>query len=610
MGLLDFGGKVLLEYKADTSDAKAKIKELSGEQKKAAEAELKAIEQTNKGYEDRIKKLASFAVSVAATGAVLKLAFEGLEIAGKKADLSASLAGISIDKLKIATRGMATEMELMTQAAGYNQGQFKLNQEQMEDVTAAAVALGERGLGSAAEASEALTAALVTGRTRGLERFGIAVYEGGNALETHNAILQKASELHKELATSTLDAADKAGIAKNKWSDSMSNMKESLATFASGMTPVIEAASNMVEWLNKIGAVGPVAVGALALALTKNPTIAAIALAFEAADSVGGSGKDLWEANKKMSSANWAKNWTSQFGKPATPATAKGGGLDFDLSSVSVKSLPDLEKAKAKAKEWAEFLKKLSDEQAKKLTDDLVERLQGEVGSYTDVNTVSLGNYDDTRGILDAANGPGGAVQRNQQHFEDMISQRRNKAHLSYLEQVIGPVDQFDVYASAFGMLSGAISTSMTAWIDGTTGAGEAIKKFIASSLKSLALEAGINSLKQLALAATYASTPGMQFWVPGALKSAALWGGVAIAAGAGAAALAGGGSSGGAGAGGAGGARPSAPQTPSAGGADSGRQMIIVYSDAFAEDSARKRQLQAKRMVAAALGGSGAVDE
>ncbi len=188
--------------------------------------------------------------------------------------------------------------------------------------------------------------------------------------------------------------------------------------------------------------------------------------------------------------------------------------------------------------------------------------------------------------------------------LQTRIDESKSKQRISYLDQMFGGLEQFDAYQRAFEALSGAVTSGLEAWIDGTGGAGEAIKKFTAGMLKSLAIEGATNALKYLALAASYAATPGMQFWVPGALKSAAAWGAVAVAAGVGAHELGGGG-------GGGGGAGARSPTQTGYGGVGGGAQPqgqtnVIVYGDSFAEDSPRQRQLKAKRVVQSALAGSG----
>ncbi len=174
----------------------------------------------------------------------------------------------------------------------------------------------------------------------------------------------------------------------------------------------------------------------------------------------------------------------------------------------------------------------------------------------------------------------------------------------SFLADKFGPLSDFDAYREAFDLLSTTVAGSFSAWIDGSMGVGEAAKKGIAEFLKGTAIEASVNALKSLAMAATYAFTPGMQFWVPGALKSAAAWGAVAVAAGAGSRALGsgGGGSGGGATAPGGGISTGTGGSAP----AQQGSNVTIVYGQDFTNQSSRQRALHAERIVNEAKGAGG----
>ena len=89
MGLLDFGSKIVSTYKADTSDHKAKIRELSGIEKQAAQDQLKHIESKNKGLEGQIKMLGKVTVAFGAIAVAGKIAFDAIEFSGRRADLQA-----------------------------------------------------------------------------------------------------------------------------------------------------------------------------------------------------------------------------------------------------------------------------------------------------------------------------------------------------------------------------------------------------------------------------------------------------------------------------------------------------------------------------------------
>lgn len=83
MGLLDFGANVILKLKADTSDAKAKLKELSGEERKLAESRLAAQEAENKSLEKKAKNWQMAAQAVGAVTAAYVIGSKGLDAYAK-----------------------------------------------------------------------------------------------------------------------------------------------------------------------------------------------------------------------------------------------------------------------------------------------------------------------------------------------------------------------------------------------------------------------------------------------------------------------------------------------------------------------------------------------
>lgn len=190
--------------------------------------------------------------------------------------------------------------------------------------------------------------------------------------------------------------------------------------------------------------------------------------------------------------------------------------------------------------------------------------------------------------------GPNGAMrQRNR----DAYGAYNKGKEQSFLEKTFGPVDQFDLYAQGFQMLSGAVGASLSAWIDGSMSAGQAFKKFIGEALKGLAVQMSMEALKHGAYA-----LGSLAF---GDFRGAAQHGQAAglFAVGAAAAAVAAREFGTGAKAPAAGGRAPNV--TGARGGGTREPERIIVYSDAFAEDNARGRQLQAERMVQRAYGNS-----
>lgn len=88
--ILGLGANVVLNLRADTSQAKAALKDLSGEERKAAEAALKLTEAENKRLETKAKRWQFIGQSIGAVSAVMGVAKSGLEAYAKKGDEAAA----------------------------------------------------------------------------------------------------------------------------------------------------------------------------------------------------------------------------------------------------------------------------------------------------------------------------------------------------------------------------------------------------------------------------------------------------------------------------------------------------------------------------------------
>jgi hypothetical protein len=90
MGLLEFGANVLLRMKADTTQAKAALKDLSGEEKKAAQAAIDHAEKTNKAIERKAKAWQFAAQAVGGVTAAYAVGKSGLEAYAKTSEHAAA----------------------------------------------------------------------------------------------------------------------------------------------------------------------------------------------------------------------------------------------------------------------------------------------------------------------------------------------------------------------------------------------------------------------------------------------------------------------------------------------------------------------------------------
>ncbi|MBP9863754.1 MAG: hypothetical protein KBD62_37765, partial [Kofleriaceae bacterium] len=183
MGLGGLGsiveGVVALRYEANIDQAKAKVKELSGEQKKAAKEAVQAYKEQGEAWK---KHVADFAKGAAAITAGYLVAKNGLQAMREEQRLLAGSAGVDIDGLSKAWGGLRTQVELMTFAQAGHQGAWKLTSAQLEQVTAGMRALEKKGFESQ-QVFDKFTEIIKKGKLEGLDEFGLSLKSTGNQSE-------------------------------------------------------------------------------------------------------------------------------------------------------------------------------------------------------------------------------------------------------------------------------------------------------------------------------------------------------------------------------------------------------------------------------------------
>lgn len=631
MSIIDMFSKVTTVYKADTTQHRLAIRELSGDQKKAAQEELKRIEAGNAGIDNQVKKLGKLAIVVGAVGVAAKVAFDSLEFAGRRADLQATANIESMEGLKKATRGLMTETQLLEAAAKIQQGTMKLSQKEMESVTGAMTALGEKG-NDAAAVTEAFTTALVTGKTKGLKAFGIEVYEGGNRLETHNAILAKAAELTKDFSKESLDGADKMSQAKVKFADATDNLKVSIGKAAESLTPLVTGFSSLVQSLTDVGAIGPVAIGALALAITGNPAIAAI-IALGSMDGAADS-EDLGNTKGALFGEKYNTHRRDRVNRqmglggleasqrlnqqvlglrpvldgemtvdvkdlPGTPRKGKGGPGPYDRAADAYSRSIAATEALQDALIQAGFAS----------ADALDEAAATQRREHGDASrTAQAGRDKDSSDSLELTRERLREVSRVIQETSDFMEMKNAGPTLG--ERLFGSVTEIDAYKESWSALTGVVGEGYDMMVDGATDIGKAIKMSVADSIKAIGKKMMIRGLEETAEGVSALAGIATAGLAPGHFLAAGKWFAGAAIAGYTANAI---GTTGGAAVTAAAAAKaekdnkPGAPSSSgsSASGGGSGGP-IIVYGDQFADDSPRNRQRTAQKLVAAALGTSG----
>ncbi len=175
-------------------------------------------------------------------------------------------------------------------------------------------------------------------------------------------------------------------------------------------------------------------------------------------------------------------------------------------------------------------------------------------------------------------------------------------------DRVFGSIEELVSRQDAWAAVTGSMTAGYDAMVDGTGQVGKKMKQAAADSIKAIGQTMLIKGLEQSAHAIAAAATFNWPSAAAHALSAGKFFAGAAIAG----VAANGIGTSAGVAAGEARAAQVERdkPKAPSVSGGATGSdrtrtERIIVYSDAFAEDSARGKQLQADRIVARALGNS-----
>jgi hypothetical protein len=608
MGLTDFSSKVITFFQADTSDMKAGLKELTGEEKKVAQAQLESAEQRNKGLESWVKGLGNANQALELVGKAVEFGKDAFKEYAEDLRMRAAAGAIDIDRLKEASLGLRTEDELLAFAAKTQHGAFKLTQEQMELAQKAMVGLTRAGFDQATVVDK-VTEALVTGKTRGLKEFGIAVKATGDETESLNAIMGELATKASGVQNGSRTAGEEVQAMGVSMGDSMDNMKEAIGKLVTAMGPLLNMLAKAVglvahaaEWALGDGD-GAVAMfgkeaGEKVSAYMKGQAslreeIMKEARSYFYQDQVMNGRVDLAASHDVDREDPWAKQNLYSNGK----------SIDEGRLATTFGRLPKGSKAGTDTA-GPSFTMLNFGRDVQGTTDDLVEAFQNALAaSIKKAGEAAKGGQD----IIDAEHQK--KIDEQTAYFRGQeITKLAQKAagkqrETSFLESTFGKIDDFNAYAQAFSMLTGSVTAGLNAWIDGSESAGTAIKKFIASALKGLASQMAVEALKHGAYALGSLAFGDVAGAGAHAAAAAAFGAGAAAAAVA-AKELGGGGStaksSGGASAGGAPGFGGGANDHRSGegGGKQGNVTYVIPYGDAFFELSETGKRRKAQEIV------------
>jgi hypothetical protein len=589
---------VLTEFRVDTHQADRELDGLIEKNKKLGSATLEAakgqaahldgftasMKGAGGGIQDFIGKLSPWKQAFEMASKAVDYAQDALKSYGETLRLESKTAGINISKIEDAFDGLISHHDALQFAAQTSTGVLRLNQQQMETLAHAAVALRENGFEDLDATMQKLTDSVVKGNVDGFKELGIDLHAGASKAETLKNMMTELNKVIAESGPQTQHASDDVDRLAKGWDNATEKAKEYTAQ-------------------------------------------AILAL---------GDGIDVWDwraMEQKIRSKGW-DDFRNMFPDDSYYKMQHKFAVGFNRGKQQVLDsqvieMGDLNVGRTDA-ERQQLAAEAIDREARAILRAAIAssdrnvasaggfaRSGSSLGSSAD-STIrdEYGNADSTfdlGSIISTTDATNQATLAEQGSRDSRYASSYSSRTQSYLETMFGPIEDFKAYETAFGSLQLATSSAMGAWISGSMSLGLAIKKGIGDALGALASQLMVEGVKHGAYA-----LGSLAF---GDFSGAARHGAAAAAFGSGAVAAAVaakklGGSvaadiaaakagSSSAGAGGSSGGSSAGAGSGGSGGGGVINHYTIVYGESFYSESARMKQLDADRMVRQALGSS-----
>ncbi len=427
------------------------------------------------------------------------------------------------------------------------------------------------------------------------------------------------------------EAAKKVAGIKTASDKAMDAVMVSIGQTVIAMEPLIMAITSVIKLLGDAGAAGPLAMGALALAISGNPVIAALVLG-------ASSGTD--PADIIFNAQGYID------GKMAQKKKGAQGALDaarrFDMDPTTLKGIGDkvggaisnaIDQGVRRGLGVSEWGKLEYNGKGKPRAGKWGDVAGSPYTDWTDYGPRDIGGRPDSAAGIAAENRNYGGSFVGQERIADdksrdmygraedlsaLINDDNNKklaemaasakelaainaSGPTVMERLLGTHDDMAIYASLFQGLSSTIQGTFDAMVTGSEPAAQALKRLAATGVMAIAKEMLAGSIhfgaKAIGAAASYNYVQAGMY-----ATTAAKYAAGAAAVGVIASQMGGGGGSMG---GGGGTPQPSAPAYygPTGGGSSDRAAPVIVVGSPFAYDSPRNQQKNAKRFTGLALG-------
>jgi hypothetical protein len=247
MGIGDVTSKVLLEFKADTKQAKKELRGLTKEQKKAAKEQIAAMEKQNEKIEGQIALLGKVAIGVGAVAGAYVVLSKSAAAYAEQQQKIAQAGELSFKALADATTNLITEQQALHMAAQLNNGAFEITQQQMETAGKAAVILGQQ-TGDLEGSLNDVTQALVEGNVEALKKYGIMAEGTSDTVSGFNGIMDKLNEKLVANAGFSQAAGTEIQRAGNRWQDALDTLVQNLGRIAAHLAPIVEMIADAVHF--------------------------------------------------------------------------------------------------------------------------------------------------------------------------------------------------------------------------------------------------------------------------------------------------------------------------------------------------------------------------
>ncbi len=534
--------EIRTKYTADVTGAVRDLQRLADQQRDVGKS-LEGASQAGSKFMGLMDKLAGLAAPTAAV-ALLKKGFDEL---AEYQTLSARASTVAVDKIIAGTKGLVTNMDAMRMAAKLA---GKVTSEQMETAAKAAFALSREGF-DLKETFEKLTQSILKGKAEGLDDLGLKFREAKTEGEKFNAMMETLGAKAKEGEAATLGTTGSVQKLGVDMQNSMDKIKRSLGEIVIALEPLIAALADVVGLVAELS-------GYVAGGKTYKRIDPYAPSPFQLQTYV-----DSYNAQETMAA-------------PIVLRGPSGGRSGGGRSAPRRRRLDPSEQALE-----MERMASLLDFGTPWMPTD--RNLEGRSRMTASGGSASLEELRGTSDVMVDMAKAWGEV--------DAVSD-------SMIEKMLGPVDEIDGYRVAFEGLTTAVTAAFSAWMDGSVSGVAAFKAAAREEIKALAIRAGQRAVYETAEGFSKLANPATAPAAAAHFKAAALYGLVAVGAGAAARSLGPAGGSGGGYGGGSG---------RSGGSAGTGTTTTIIsYGDSMSDDSHRMRQNRARRLVALAGNVSG----